>query len=155
LRPPLKDHILGCPAQYIHGEAGVKFNPYPKYKDSGVEWLGQIPEHWEVRRLKTIASIELSNVDKKSIEGQIPVKLCNYLDVYNNEKILQNIPFMKATATEEQVKRLSLKQGDVLVTKDSESWTDIAVPSIVAEPLRGVLCGYHLAMIRPFPGVLQ
>ena len=27
--------------------------PYPGYKDSGVEWLGKVPEHWEVRRLKT------------------------------------------------------------------------------------------------------
>ena len=27
--------------------------PYPKYKDSGVEWLGQVPEHWKVRRLKS------------------------------------------------------------------------------------------------------
>jgi type I restriction enzyme S subunit len=28
--------------------------PYPKYKDSGVPWLGNVPEHWDVRRLKTI-----------------------------------------------------------------------------------------------------
>jgi type I restriction enzyme S subunit len=26
--------------------------PYPKYKDSGVPWLGQIPAHWEVERAK-------------------------------------------------------------------------------------------------------
>jgi type I restriction enzyme S subunit len=29
--------------------------PYPKYRPSGVAWLGEIPEHWEVRRLKTVA----------------------------------------------------------------------------------------------------
>jgi type I restriction enzyme S subunit len=29
-----------------------KWQPYPTYKDSGVEWLGEIPEHWEVKRLK-------------------------------------------------------------------------------------------------------
>jgi len=29
-----------------------KWQPYPTYKDSGVEWLGAIPEHWEVKRLK-------------------------------------------------------------------------------------------------------
>jgi type I restriction enzyme S subunit len=32
---------------------------YPKYKDSGVEWLGEIPEHWSVSRLKTIAKINM------------------------------------------------------------------------------------------------
>lgn len=30
----------------------MKCKPYPKYKDSGVQWLGEVPEHWEVRRLK-------------------------------------------------------------------------------------------------------
>lgn len=28
------------------------YKPYPAYKDSGVEWLGQVPEHWDVRQLK-------------------------------------------------------------------------------------------------------
>ncbi|MGH2830874.1 MAG: hypothetical protein ACRDJM_10365, partial [Actinomycetota bacterium] len=32
-----------------------RFNPYPAYKDSGVEWLGEIPAHWDVNRLKHLA----------------------------------------------------------------------------------------------------
>ncbi|MYA40704.1 MAG: restriction endonuclease subunit S [Gemmatimonadetes bacterium] len=31
--------------------------PYPAYRDSGVEWLGDVPEHWEVRRLKTLCDM--------------------------------------------------------------------------------------------------
>ena len=30
----------------------MKFKPYPKYKDSGIDWIGEIPEEWEVRKLK-------------------------------------------------------------------------------------------------------
>ena len=41
--------------------------------------------------------------------------------------------------------------GDVLITKDSESWNDIAVPAVVGEDLSDVLCGYHLAHITPGP----
>ncbi len=33
-----------------------RFRPYPQYKDSGVEWLGEIPAHWEVLRLKFLIS---------------------------------------------------------------------------------------------------
>jgi type I restriction enzyme, S subunit len=33
-----------------------RFKPYPAYKDSGIEWLGEIPAHWEVKPLKHIAS---------------------------------------------------------------------------------------------------
>ena len=120
-------------------------------KDSGVEWLGEIPAHWEVKRLKTIASVQLGNVDKKSVEGQEPVLLCNYVDVYYNEYITADLDFMPATATPEQIQRFSLCAGDVLVTKDSETPDDIAVPAVVAEDLPGVICGYHLAHIRPMP----
>ena len=31
-----------------------KFKPYPVYKDSGLEWLGNVPEHWDVRTIKTL-----------------------------------------------------------------------------------------------------
>ena len=82
-----------------------RFRPYPESKDSGVEWLGNIPTHWEIRRLKTLASVRLSNVDKKSEEGQVPVKLCNYVDVYYNDRITADLEFMHATATAEQVRR--------------------------------------------------
>jgi type I restriction enzyme, S subunit len=128
-----------------------RFKRYPAYRDSGVEWLGEIPAHWEVRRLKAIADVRLSNVDKKSLDGQEVVQLCNYVDVYHNEFITDALEFMKATATVDQVRRFSLQKGDVLITKDSESWTDIAVPSVVTQDLPGVLCGYHLAHIRPKP----
>ena len=118
-------------------------------RDSGVEWLGDIPAHWEVKRLKTFANVQLSNVDKKSEEAQAEVLLCNYTDVYYNEHISPRLDFMPATASEEQVRRFSLRKGDVLITKDSETWTDIAVPAVVTQDLPGVLCGYHLAHIRP------
>lgn len=126
-----------------------RFRPYPKYKASGVEGLGDIPAHWQVRRLKTIARVQLSNVDKKSVEGDVPVRLCNYVDVYYNDHITSAIEFMSATATLEQRRRFSLRRGDVLITKDSESWTDIGVSAVVAEDLDDVVCGYHLAHIRP------
>ena len=33
----------------------MSFPRYPKYKASGVEWLGEVPEHWEVKRLRFAA----------------------------------------------------------------------------------------------------
>ena len=128
-----------------------RFRRYPEYKDSGVKWLGEIPKGWEVKRLRTMASVQLSNVDKKSEESQVRVNLCNYVDVYYNDHITTELEFMNSTATPEQVRRFQLGAGDVLITKDSESWNDIAVPAVVAEDLKDVLCGYHLAHIKPRP----
>lgn len=117
-------------------------------KDSGVEWLGMIPEHWEVKRLKFAATPRPSNIDKKSIEGQRVVYLCNYTDVYKNEFITEKLSYMKATATEEQINKFKLEKGDVIVTKDSEDPQDIAIPAVVKEDLDGVVCGYHLTHIK-------
>lgn len=126
----------------------MKYRCYPEYKDSGVAWLGEVPAHWEVRRLKFVARYQNSNVDKKSYEGQKNVRLCNYTDVYYNEKITNNMDFMVATATDAEIKSMSLKEGDVVITKDSEDPTDIGVPALVSEPLDNVVCGYHLTVLR-------
>ena len=48
----------------------MKFKPYPKYKPSGVEWVGDIPEHWEVKRLKAV----VTQVDRK-VEAKEDLKL--------------------------------------------------------------------------------
>lgn len=104
------------------------------------------------RRLKQVANVTVSNVDKKSVEGERAVRLCNYTDVYYNERITPDLPFMDATATTDQLASFNLRAGDVLITKDSETADDIALPAYVAEDMPGVLCGYHLAILRPLPG---
>lgn len=43
----------------MKAEEGKHFKPYPAYKDSGVEWLGEIPAHWEVKRLKFVLAAPL------------------------------------------------------------------------------------------------
>ncbi len=43
----------------------LSLKPYPAYKDSGVPWLGEVPEHWEVRRAKTL----LAPIDVRSESG--------------------------------------------------------------------------------------
>ena len=131
----------------------MSFPRYPKYKPSGVEWLGDVPEHWEVRRLKHMCHVFPSNVDKKSYEGETPVFLCNYTDVYHNGKIQTGMAFMSATATPEQIIKYTLRAGDTIITKDSETADDIAISSYVPFDLPGVICGYHLSMIRPIGGV--
>ncbi len=127
---------------------------YPGYKPSGVEWLGDVPVHWEVRRLCTVAEMRVSSVDKHTTEGEFPVRLCNYVDVYKNDRITQAMPFMSATASRDEIARFRLARGDVLITKDSEAWDDIGVPALVTEPADDLLSGYHLALLRPFKEML-
>lgn len=112
-------------------------------------WIKRIPASWGRNRLANVADILFSNVDKHTLEHEIPVELCNYVDVYRNGKIDRRIAFMEASAEDREIRKFQLRKGDVLVTKDSESPDDIAIGALVADELPGVLCGYHLAMIRP------
>ena len=125
--------------------------PYPAMKDSGVEWLGAVPEHWEVRRLRNTSEMRVSNVDKHAKDDEQPVRLCNYVDVYKNERIRSGMAFMRATATTDEIERFRLQSGDVLITKDSEAWNDIGVPALVEDTQDDIVSGYHLALLRPFP----
>ena len=127
----------------------TELKPYPGYKDSGVEWLGEVPAHWKVRRLRTIAEMRVSNVDKHSRTGEQPVRLCNYVDVYKADRIRTGMPLTAATAASEEIERFRLRPGDVLITKDSEAWDDIGVPALVEGATDDTVCGYHLALLRP------
>lgn len=111
--------------------------------------FSNLPSGWREERLNDIAELRTSNVDKKSAEGEKPVKLCNYVDVYYNDCITSKIDFMDATATDLQIDRFTLRVGDVVFTKDSESPDDIGIPSLVSEAISGLVCGYHLAILRP------
>ena len=123
--------------------------PYPSYKLSGIPWVGEIPEHWKVFRLIETVDLRVSNVDKINQAVELPVRLCNYTDVYKNRKISNSLNFMKASATIDEIRRFGLKVDDVLITKDSEMWNDIGVPSLVDKVDDDVICGYHLAILRP------
>ena len=57
---------------------------------------------------------------------------------------------MHATASETEIVKFGLAVDDVLITKDSESWDDIGVPALVRETAGDLVCGYHLALVRPF-----
>jgi type I restriction enzyme S subunit len=112
-------------------------------------WADAMPTGWRVARLDAIADVLFSSVDKHTVDGEVPVRLCNYVDVYKHDRITSSIEFMEASAEERELRKYQIRRGDVLATKDSEEPDDIAISSLVAEELPGVLCGYHLAMIRP------
>jgi type I restriction enzyme S subunit len=66
------------------------------------------------------------------------------MDVYHRDFITADINFMQATATPGEIQKFALQRGDVLIMKDSESWTDIAYTHTSLMKCLGC-CAYHLA----------
>lgn len=115
---------------------------------TGQRRLPGFSDPWHHHNLDNVATVLFSNVDKKSTPGEQTVQLCNYMDVYHNNEISLGMPFMLATATDAEIAKFAIKRWDVIITKDSETPDDIAKPAVVTEDLPGVICGYHLAIVR-------
>ena len=92
-------------------------------------WRENIPARWKTVPLRAVADCAVSNVDKNWSEDELPVRLCNYTDVYNNEFITAALDFMRGTATPIEIQKFGMRVGDVAITKDSESWDDIGIPA--------------------------
>lgn len=121
-----------------------------KLKDSGINWIGSIPEHWEVKRLKSVGYISTSSVNKKIEDDEKIVSLVNYTDVYGNlnKEIWNNSSYMKVSAKPNQIIQKNLKKGDVLFTPSSETVEDIGVSSLVMDDLKNTLYSYHILRLR-------
>ena len=77
------------------------------------------------------------------------------MDVYANDYVTAAIDFMTASASKAEIERFGLMAGDVVITKDSETPDDIGVSAVIAEQISGLVCGYHLALIRPRNGEID
>ena len=122
----------------------------PKVRNA-IRFVEHIPDGWQVMRLGDVADVTFSTVDKKTLDGELPVELCNYTDVFYNRRIHPGMKFMPATAKPVECQRWTLRKGDVLFTKDSETPDEIGIPACVTQDMPDVLCGYHLGLARPQP----
>ena len=120
-----------------------------------VSGIGTVPACWDVVRLGDVAEVAFSGVDKEAVANEVPVRLCNYTDVFYNRRIRPGMKFMSATATQAECERWGLRRDDVLFTKDSETPDQIGIPTYVTEDMPDVLCGYHLGLARPNPSLVD
>jgi type I restriction enzyme, S subunit len=122
--------------------------------NTGGTWLNQIPEGWQIFPLKFITSIQFSSVDRHEHADEVNVKICHYPNAYNNERINAETNLSTGTCTLLELEKFSLRNDQVIITKDSESADDIGVPCFVEEDIENAVCGYHLALLQPDKSII-
>lgn len=129
----------------------MSFPRYPEYKESGVEWFGEIPSHWEAARTRALGYFSASGIDKKWDNTELAVRMFNYVDVYKNQNKTLSFDeaLMETTASNEKVKAHSVKKGDLLFTPSSETADDIGHAAVVLNVPNNVVYSYHLIRFRP------
>jgi type I restriction enzyme S subunit len=98
--------------------------------------------------LGQFAIISGTGVDKKINANEKYVKLLNYMDVYRNRLITDDIIKMEVTATEKKIVQCDLRKGDVFITPTSETIDDIGHASVIVKDIPNAVYSYHLMRIR-------
>jgi type I restriction enzyme S subunit len=124
----------------------MKFPPYPKYKPSGVAWLGDVPEHWEVKRLRHVLSRNDGGVwgEEDDPEGTVVLRSTEQT-VDGGWQIAD--PARRNLTPKEKAQAL-LKAGDLVVTKSSGSALHIGKTSLVSKEVEALQPCYSNFMQR-------
>lgn len=123
-----------------------KYAAYPEYKDSGLEWLGQIPAHWDVKKLKFLgdAIIGLTYSPEEvvdAISGTLVLRSSNVQDgklAFNdNVYVSKSIP-----------SKLRTQKGDILICSRNGSRALIGKNAIIDESAEGASFGAFMSIFR-------
>jgi type I restriction enzyme, S subunit len=122
----------------------LNLRPHPSYKASGVEWLGDVPKHWDIPPLYTRFRIELGKMlDESRITGKHLVPYLRNVDVQWDSIDFDDLPEMDIYAHEYE--RYTLKQGDLLVCEGGEVGRSAIFKS------NGTVIGFQKALHRLRP----
>lgn len=122
-------------------------NPNAPMKDSGVEWLGQVPEHWIVKPLRHLGYCQNGiNIGAEAFGSGYP--FVSYGDAYKN-RVLPETGSGLVQSTPEDRKRYSLLAGDVLFTRTSETIEEIGFASVCLKTIENVCFAGFLIRFRP------
>ena len=127
--------------------AGVKHDPYPCYRDSGVEWLGGVPEHWDLKQLGLIGSFFKGNGGTKEDEVEEGVPCVRYGDIYTQHQYF--IREVRANITDESAAKYTpLRYGDILFAGSGETIEEIgkSAVNLIDGP---AYCGGDVIVFRP------
>jgi len=117
-------------------------NPDVPMKDSGIEWLGEIPEHWEVKRLKYVASINDEVLTEKTDEDY-EIEYVEISGVKNGIGIVETSTYRFKDAPSRA--RRIVRDGDVLVSTVRTYLKSIAK---VESPPYNLIASTGFAVIR-------
>jgi len=138
--------------QAVISQAVTKgLNPNVPMKDSGVEWLGKVPAHWDVLRVKTASTFLTSGPrgwsDQVSEEGALFVQSGDLTETLGID--FDNVKRV-AVADDAEARRTQLKVGDVLVCITGAKTGKVAVCEQMDEP---AFINQHICLIRPAAGL--
>ena len=116
---------------------------------SGKARLKGFTRPWINLELGEIGDLSGAGVDKTVKADEKPVRLLNFLDVYNRDRIYNHELKMWVTASDYKIAKCDVKQGDIFLTPSSELPNDIGRSAVAMSDMEGVCYSYHVLRLRP------
>lgn len=146
--------LLNERKQIIINNAVTKgLDPNVPMKDSGVEWIGKIPEHWDTRKLGTIGST-MNGVSHDSSYFGEGKPFVSYSDVYKNYSLPKFVSGLAKSSKQER-RLFSVERGDVFFTRTSETAEEIGFTSTCLETIPDAVFAGFLIRFRPNKDLLD
>ncbi len=126
-------------------------------KDSGIEWVGEIPKHWDLIRLGFLGRLQ-NGINKSGEEFGFGYPFINYGDIYRNYHLDKLEYSGLVNSTEKERENYSVKKGDVLFTRTSETKEEIGYAATCLEDIENAVFTGFSIRFRPskksklFPG---
>jgi len=141
----LKEKRAALITEAVTGKFDVRTGkPYPEYKDSGVEWLGEVPVHWETKKLKYIGKAIIGlTYDPKEIsdDGIVVLRATN---IQNGFLSLNDVVRVKKQIPTE----LITKSGDIFICSRNGSRQLIGKNVLIGRPAEGYSFGAFTTVFR-------
>lgn len=130
----------------------MSFPRYPRYKDSGVEWLGEVPEHWEVTRLRFAATINPSKTEVARLDPATDVSFLPMEAIGEDGTIELD---RQRALSEVQSGYTYFRNGDVVVAKITPCFEN-GKGAVAARLANGIGFGTtELIVARPVAGMMD
>ncbi len=103
---------------------------------------------WKTKTLSELGEIKSAGVDKKIIDGEKPIRLLNFTDVFNRSFIYSHQLNHWVTAPESKISGCDVRIGDVFFTPSSETRDEAGIPAVAAENIDKCCYSYHVVRLR-------
>ncbi len=149
-----KERLIGLleekRAALINGSVSRGLNPTFPMKDPGIWWLGRIPRHWQVKRLKYMVRGGLVNGVFKTKEhfGE-GVKLINVVDIYQKDSRVDFEQLERVVLSPSEVRVYAVEPGDIFFVRSSLKLEGVAASALIDGVPEPAVFECHLVKIRP------
>lgn len=131
----------------------MSLKPYPEYKDSGVEWLGEVPEHWELNRLATTVESTRNGVWGEEPDGLNDVRCVRVADFDRPRQRISDRDVTLRSVSENERNERGLRAGDLLLEKSGGGEKSPVGFVVLYDRPELAVCSNFVARVRLRPGM--